>query len=159
MVFREQHIDHPFSFKQPTRIENFTIQYTGSWGSETNNLVPNYFAPVPYTFTNNSNDYFTVNFTGSAVAVYGSANTDHSLYSAVSQFLLDSNPQEVTPTQTIDGTTPRTYNSSSHSPLGNALLYYVDGLDGSQTHTLEMMNLGDPSVGNVHMFSMSYIEK
>lgn len=154
MVFNEQRIDPPLSFKQPTRIDNSTIGYTGSWESGNNPIVPNVFAPTAYTFTRRSNDYFTVNFMGSSILIYGSSNTDHESYSVVSQFLSDSNPgSEVTPTQAIDGTDSHTYNSTSSSALGNALLYYSDGLNGSQTHTLNVTNLGYPSI-----LSMSYIE-
>lgn len=87
-----------FSFNPPATIINndiTAINYVGNWQPQYDIHVPNTSGPYWTKYTNSSAAYFTFEFTGSAVLVYGSSNNDHSRYSAVSQLLSDPDPQEV----------------------------------------------------------------
>ncbi|KAL5495045.1 hypothetical protein ACEPAI_507 [Sanghuangporus weigelae] len=102
------------------------IWYTGDWTtSKVVSDVPSSGTPTPFHSTTASGASAALNFTGRAVALYGSSTTNHGPYSV-----------------TLDGVR-QIFNGSSQWLLGNILLFYQDGLDENSTHSLNLTNLND----------------
>ncbi|KAL5534029.1 hypothetical protein ACEPAG_489 [Sanghuangporus baumii] len=102
------------------------ISYTGDWTpSKIVSDVPSSGSPTPFHSTTASGASAALNFTGRAVALYGSSTTDHGPYSV-----------------TLDGVR-QVFNGSSQWLLGNMLLFYQDGLDENSTYSLNLTNLND----------------
>ncbi|EJD03739.1 uncharacterized protein FOMMEDRAFT_154844 [Fomitiporia mediterranea MF3/22] len=101
------------------------IAYAGDWTpSKTVADIPSSASPAPFHSTTASGASASFNFTGRAVALYGSSTTNHGLYSV-----------------NLDGT-KHLFNGSSQWLLGNMLLFYQDGLEENTTHSLSITNVG-----------------
>ncbi|THH29340.1 hypothetical protein EUX98_g4844 [Antrodiella citrinella] len=107
------------------------VQYFGSWSSKTDAQVPNALHPMPFHITTSSGSYASLNFTGGiAVAVNGSKNCGHGLYTIK---LFDSTQQFQTSSE---------YNASTNWLVGDALLYYYSGLDPTKNYEVQVSNSG-----------------
>ncbi|EJD03738.1 uncharacterized protein FOMMEDRAFT_167065 [Fomitiporia mediterranea MF3/22] len=107
------------------------IAYAGDWSpTVTVPKVPTTASPAPYHDTTVASASASFNFTGRAVALYGSSTSNHGPY-----------------TVTLDGT-KSLFNGSSQWLLGNMLLFYQDGLEEDSTHSLSIMNVGSDPTSN-----------
>ncbi|OBZ79384.1 hypothetical protein A0H81_01268 [Grifola frondosa] len=99
------------------------ITYSGNWqlDSDPNNQIPSTAHPAPYHTVSDPGASLSINFNGAAIAVNGPRNWGGYTYNV-----------------TVDGTTS-VFNGSTMWLVGDALLYYQDGMDPTQNHTLEII--------------------
>ncbi|RDX49131.1 hypothetical protein OH76DRAFT_1404033 [Lentinus brumalis] len=102
------------------------LQYSGNWTILNDPLIPNMQHPAPYYEVENAPASFSFAFQGTGVAINGSRNWGSYGYDV-----------------SLDGQGPVTYNASTMWFIGDALLYYQDGLDPTATHTVTVQ----PTVG------------
>ncbi|OJT13680.1 hypothetical protein TRAPUB_9779 [Trametes pubescens] len=96
------------------------ILYDGNWTMLQDPLIPNSQRPAPYYVTTDPSASFSFSFQGVAVAINGSRIWGSYLYNV-----------------SLDGQTD-TYNASTMWFIGDALLYYRDGLDPHGIHTVNV---------------------
>ncbi|EPQ60107.1 hypothetical protein GLOTRDRAFT_123864 [Gloeophyllum trabeum ATCC 11539] len=100
------------------------LEYYGNWSVNTDHQIPNLQHPLPYHETKNEGSGVALTFSGaSAVAVNGTRNYGNWVYSV-----------------TLDGQSVASPNGSTWWIIPDALLYYQDGIDPNQTHTLNITN-------------------
>ncbi|KAI9060436.1 hypothetical protein FKP32DRAFT_1613472 [Trametes sanguinea] len=102
------------------------FQYTGNWTVLHDPLIPNQQHPAPYMEVEDAPASFSFSFQGSGVAFNGSRIWGSYAYDVY-----------------LDDQGPVTYNASTMWFIGDALLYYRDGLDPTKTHTINVQ----PTVG------------
>ncbi|KAI0822363.1 cytochrome P450 [Trametes gibbosa] len=102
------------------------IQYSGNWSVLSDPLIPNQQHPAPYLEIEDAPASFSFSFQGVGVAINGSRNWGSFVYDV-----------------SLDGQ-PTTYNASTMWFIGDALLYYQDGLDPNATHKITV----SPNVGS-----------
>ncbi|KAI0634038.1 hypothetical protein C8Q77DRAFT_723656 [Trametes polyzona] len=102
------------------------IQYSGNWTVLSDPLIPNMQHPAPYFEVSDPQASFSFSFQGVGVAINGSR-------------IWGSYTYEVN----LDGV-PTTYNASTMWFIGDALLYYQDGLDPHTIHNITV----SPVVGD-----------
>ncbi|KAH9858676.1 hypothetical protein C2E23DRAFT_799596 [Lenzites betulinus] len=101
------------------------IQYSGNWSLLTDPLIPSQQHPAPYFEVEDAPASFSFSFQGVGVAINGSRIWGSYVYEV-----------------SLDGQ-PATYNASTMWFIGDALLYYQDGLDPNATHSITV----SPTVG------------
>ncbi|KAI0361086.1 hypothetical protein OH77DRAFT_393081 [Trametes cingulata] len=113
------------------------VQYTGGWKQQMdpNGQIPNKEHPAPYYEVDDPPASLSFSFEGTGVAVNGSRNWGSFTYDV-----------------TLDGNT-NTYNASTMWLIGDALLFYQDGLDPHSTHTVNIT----PKVGGGDKFWLNSI--
>ncbi|OSC97395.1 hypothetical protein PYCCODRAFT_1398940 [Trametes coccinea BRFM310] len=102
------------------------VQYTGNWTVLHDPLIPSQQHPAPYMEVQDAPASFSFSFQGSGVAFNGSRIWGSYAYDVY-----------------LDDQGPVTYNASTMWFIGDALLYYRDGLDPTKTHTINVQ----PTVG------------
>ncbi|KAI0704498.1 hypothetical protein C8T65DRAFT_653728 [Cerioporus squamosus] len=95
------------------------LQYSGNWTILNDPLIPNQQQPAPYYEVETAPASFSFAFQGTGVAINGSRIWGSYTYDV-----------------SLDGQGPVTYNASTMWFIGDALLYYQDGLDPMATHTV-----------------------
>ncbi|EIW59930.1 uncharacterized protein TRAVEDRAFT_47227 [Trametes versicolor FP-101664 SS1] len=96
------------------------ILYDGNWTMLKDPLIPNSQHPAPYYITTDPSASLSFSFQGVGVAINGSRIWGSYLYNV-----------------SLDGQT-ETYNASTMWFIGDALLYYRDGLDPHEVHTVNV---------------------
>ncbi|KAI0962335.1 hypothetical protein AcV7_001202 [Taiwanofungus camphoratus] len=105
-------------------MDSAVFEYRGNWTvPPLDEQVPNTTHPSPFHQTSTLGSSVTMNFTaGLAVAVHGPRDWGNWLYNV-----------------SLDGVSTQ-YNGSTMWMIGDALLFYQDGLDPNRTHTLELID-------------------
>ncbi|KAJ8494523.1 hypothetical protein ONZ51_g2287 [Trametes cubensis] len=118
-------------------INATNVQYTGMWTVEDdpNHQIPSKADPAPYYEVAAAPASLSFAFQGVGVAVNGSRNWGSYTYDV-----------------TLDGVTSN-YNASTMWLIGDALLFYSDGLDSQATHTVNIT----PKVGGGYKFWLNTI--
>ncbi|KAI0334447.1 hypothetical protein GY45DRAFT_1242562 [Cubamyces sp. BRFM 1775] len=113
------------------------VQYTGPWKVEEdpNNQIPSKADPAPFYEVDTAPASLSFAFQGVGVAINGSRNWGGYTYDV-----------------TLDGVTTN-YNASTMWLIGDALLFYSDGLDSQATHTVNIT----PKVGGGYKFWLNTI--
>ncbi|KAJ7176804.1 hypothetical protein C8R46DRAFT_1346756 [Mycena filopes] len=100
------------------------VTYAGQWTNSTVQGIPNSSVTAPFHQTLYAGDTAKMNFSGAVgIAVYGSTNFGHQLYSIG-----------------IDDDVPQKFNGSTFWLVPNTVIFFQSGLDPSKTHTLNMTN-------------------
>ncbi|KAI0673625.1 hypothetical protein C8Q78DRAFT_1076611 [Trametes maxima] len=109
-----------------------SLKYAGSWvrREDPNGQIPSKQDPGPYYEVTNGSASVSFSFQGSAVAVNGSRNWGSYTYDVA-----------------LDGNS-NSYNASTMWLIGDALLFYEDGLDPKKTHNVTVT----PKVGGGQKF-------
>ncbi|TDL28167.1 hypothetical protein BD410DRAFT_348751 [Rickenella mellea] len=102
-----------------------TLSYSGSWSTYSDPQVPSASNPSPFHFTTTEGSATSMQFRGRAVAVHGKSSVGNGRYSV-----------------SLDGNVD-TYNGSTFWMVPDALLYFQDGLDESEMHSLNITNLDE----------------
>ncbi|KAH9897910.1 hypothetical protein C8Q73DRAFT_744045 [Cubamyces lactineus] len=118
-------------------INATNVQYTGSWKIEEdpNHQIPSKADPAPFYEVDSAPASLSFAFQGVGVAINGSRNWGSYTYDV-----------------TLNGVTSN-YNASTMWLIGDALLFYSDGLDSQATHTVNIT----PKVGGGYKFWLNTI--
>ncbi|KAF7377456.1 hypothetical protein MSAN_00167400 [Mycena sanguinolenta] len=101
------------------------LSYFGNWTSNTVSGIPNSSVTAPFHQTLDAGANVMMNFSSTvAIAVHGSTNFGHGLYSV-----------------SIDNETPQTYNGSTFWLVTDTVVFFQAGLDAGRTHRLNVTNL------------------
>lgn len=119
------------------------LQYSGSWTQQTG---PNFYNQTS-TYTGGPGPYFELNFTGSAVYIYGDQVNDHGPYSV---YINDTNVATHTGRSGCGG------GYAKYCEKVHGLAFFAGSLPEGQ-HTLRLVNEG-PSSGNTTYFDFDYLE-
>ncbi|KAI0375495.1 hypothetical protein BV20DRAFT_933598 [Pilatotrama ljubarskyi] len=113
------------------------VKYGGNWKEQNdpNGQIPSKEHPAPYYEVDDPPASLSFSFEGTGVAVNGSRNWGSFTYDV-----------------TLDGNT-NTYNASTMWLIGDALLFYQDGLDPQNTHTVNIT----PKVGGGFKFWLNSV--
>ncbi|KAJ7220698.1 hypothetical protein GGX14DRAFT_515053, partial [Mycena pura] len=116
---------------QPTPIQTFydnpnaALSYSGQWTYDTVSGIPNSSVTAPFHQSLNAGSGVFFNFSNAtAIALYGSTNFGHELYSV-----------------SIDNIAPNVYNGSTFWLVANTVLFFQSGLDPDRSYTLNATNL------------------
>ncbi|OSC97399.1 hypothetical protein PYCCODRAFT_1471905 [Trametes coccinea BRFM310] len=114
------------------------VQYIGNWTATHHPEVPipNAQHPAPYMEVQDAPASFAFSFQGIGVAINGTRDWGSYTYNV-----------------SLDNQAPVTYNASTMWFIGDALLYYMDGLDPNATHTVNV----EPKVGDGLKFWLNTI--
>lgn len=137
-------IDVAFRISTPTphvyeATNTSLIAYEGNWTVLNDPLIPSRQHPAPYLVTSVPSASLSFSFQGVGVAMNGSRIWGSSVYNVVRTYGRSgfSSCIDKTSVQTIDNQT-ETYNASTMWFIGDALLFYRDGLDPHQIHTVNV---------------------
>ncbi|KAG8743037.1 hypothetical protein FRC10_000488 [Ceratobasidium sp. 414] len=103
---------------------NSSIAYQGNWTQLIDKSIPSTIAPAPYHETKVGGSTASLKFQGEGVMIKGALNWGHWLYRV-----------------TLDGVSS-TYNASAWWIIGDTVLYFQDGLDPTEPHTVTLTNDG-----------------
>ncbi|KAI9066863.1 hypothetical protein FKP32DRAFT_1589243 [Trametes sanguinea] len=114
------------------------VSYNGNWTvtRHPETPIPNPQHPAPYMEVQDAPASFSFSFQGTGVAINGTRDWASYTYNV-----------------TLDDHDPEIYNASTLWFIGDALLYYRDGLDPNATHTVTV----EPRVGDGFKFWLNTI--
>lgn len=132
------------------------MKYNGDWKvqNDPNGQIPSKDHPAPFQEVQDAPASVSFSFEGSGVAVNGSRNWGGFTYDVVSQMRISNVTVDLTDDarQNLDGNVS-TYNASTMWLIGDALLYYQEGLDPQTTHTVNIT----PRVGGGFKFWLNSV--
>ena len=111
--------------------------YSGAWIKEVDPKIPNTTDPAPYYYVDSGNPSVSFSFLGTGVAINGSRNWEDWTYVVVCVHSGALISVLILGLQELDNQTS-SYNASTCWFLGDALLFYRDGLDPGQNHTVTL---------------------
>ncbi|KAJ7312929.1 hypothetical protein DFH08DRAFT_896216 [Mycena albidolilacea] len=101
------------------------FSYTGNWTTSTVQGIPNSSVTAPFHQTLDAGASVKMNFSSAvAVALYGSTNFGHGLYSVA-----------------LDNGVPQIYNASTFWLVTNTVVFFQSGLDSKRTYTVNVVNM------------------
>lgn len=120
--------------------------------------VPSPQHPAPFVRTNTLDAWAAMNFTGSAIAINGIVDYGYWTYQVVSAdllthlFLFMFYPFSLF--KTLDNTSYSGFNASTFWIAPDAIIFYQDGLNESQPHTINITNTADSMFLSLNSFTV-----